>query len=116
MSVRDVNARGKGPRCNCMSLNGPLLTQPPPDPRGIVTFPPERACSPGLYSPSPERDVSLPSKRGLAARSSAHNGQSQYLASTKSTLARDNLCLEYALTVGIRYNHILLEERSPRAR
>jgi hypothetical protein len=62
-----------------MSLKGPHRTQPPPVPRGMVTAPPERLCSPGLYSPSPERELSLQSKRGLAFRFSDHNGQFQYL-------------------------------------
>ena len=71
--------RSKGPMWICMSLKGPHRTQPPPDPRGMVTAPPERLCSPGLYSPSPERELSLQSKRGLAFRFSDHNGQFQYL-------------------------------------
>lgn len=68
-----------------MSLKGPLFAQPPPDPRGMVIDPPKRACSSGLYSPSPEREESLPSKRGLSARLSAHSGQFQYLATSVRT-------------------------------
>lgn len=65
--------------CTIMSLKGPHRTQPPPDPRGMVIEPPERFCSSGLCSPSPERELSLQSKSGLALRFSDHNGQFQYL-------------------------------------
>lgn len=63
-----------------MSLNGPRRTQPPPEPRSMVTALLDKLCSSGLYSPSPERDVSLPSKRGLSWRLPDQSGQFQYLA------------------------------------
>lgn len=62
-----------------MSLKGPHRTQPPPVPRGSATFPLVIACSFGSYTPSPDSEVSLQSKRGLAARLLAQRGQSQYL-------------------------------------
>ena len=41
------------------SLNGPVLTQPPPLPAGTM---PEALCV--IFSPLPLMDVSLPSKMG----------------------------------------------------
>lgn len=62
-----------------MPLNGPVVTQPPPVPRGNLRSSISIGGSSGSYSPSPESEESLPSNRGLAVRLDAHTGQSQYL-------------------------------------
>ena len=56
------------------SLNGPVLTQPPPLPAGTT---PEARC--WVFSPLPPSEVSLPSKMGDFSGSWAQRPQSQYL-------------------------------------
>jgi hypothetical protein len=110
--VNEAMLRSNGPMWIFMFLNGPHRTQPPPDPRGSVTAPPEMLSSSGLYSPSPERELSLQSKSGLAFRFSDHNGQFQYLGS----VIMGWIWWSIVLTGDIQCNHTHLAGLSPRAR
>jgi hypothetical protein len=65
-----------------MFANGPLVTHPPPEPFGIVTFVGASVIVSLRFatgSPFPEKDVSLPSKSGLADKLLADSAQFQYL-------------------------------------